>query len=261
MNTATVVAALLAAALLTAPPSRGRLPRASSARRIRPAAVWPMVLLAAAVGVVTLPALSLTAGVVILGIERRRRRSIRTRRRRREGQAIAAALEVLVGELRVGAHPLRAFRIASDESVGRVGASLRAVAHRAQLGADVAAGLQSVAQDSSVPAYWNRLAIYWQLAAEHGLPMSTLMRAAYRDIVARHRFADRVQAGLAGARATAAILAGLPCVGVALGELIGAHPVRFLLGGGAGGWLLAFGVGLIGIGVTWSDHIIDRLTP
>ena len=247
MNTATVVAALLAAALLTAPPSRGRLPRASSARRIRPAAVWPMVLLAAAVGVVTLPALSLTAGVVILGIERRRRRSIRTRRRRREGQAIAAALEVLVGELRVGAHPLRAFRIASDESVGRVGASLRSVAHRAQLGADVAAGLQSVAQDSSVPAYWNRLAVYWQLAAEHGLPMSTLMRAAYRDIVARHRFA--------------AILAGLPGVGVALGELIGAHPVRFLLGGGAGGWLLAFGVGLIGIGVTWSDHIIDRLTP
>jgi tight adherence protein B len=48
---------------------------------------------------------------------------------------------------------------------------------------------------------------------------------------------------------------------VALGDLIGAHPVRFLLGGGAGGWLLAFGVGLIGIGVTWSDHIIDRLTP
>jgi tight adherence protein B len=70
-----------------------------------------------------------------------------------------------------------------------------------------------------------------------------------------------VQAGLAGARATAAILAGLPCVGVALGELIGAHPVRFLLGGGAGGWLLVLGVGLIGIGVTWSDHIIDRLMP
>lgn len=260
MNAITVAAALLAVALSTAPPPRGR-PRASSARRIGRAMVWPMVLLAAAVAVMTLPAVSLTVGIVILGIERRRRRRIRTRQRRREGQAIAAALEVLVGELRVGAHPLRAFRIASDESVGRVGASLRAVANRAQLGADVAAGLQSVAQDSSVPAYWNRLAVYWQLAAEHGLPMSTLMRAAYRDLVARHRFADRVQAGLAGARATAAILAGLPFVGVALGELIGAHPVRFLLGGGAGGWLLTFGVVLIGIGVMWSDHIIDRLTP
>ena len=50
--------------------------------------------------------------------------------------------------------------------------------------------------DSSVPAYWNRLAVYWQLAAEHGLAMSTLMRAAHRDIVDRQRFADRVQAGL-----------------------------------------------------------------
>jgi tight adherence protein B len=47
---------------------------------------------------------------------------------------------------------------------------------------------------------------------------------------------------------------------VALGELIGAHPIRFLLGGGAGGWLLVIGVSLVVMGVAWSDLIIDRLT-
>ena len=172
---------------------------------------------------------------------------------------MAAALEVVVGELRVGAHPLRAFTIAADESAGGVGESLRKVATRAQLGADVAAGLRSAAGSSSVPAYWDRLAVCWQLAAEHGLAMSTLMTTAHRDIVGRQRFANGVQAGLAGARATAAILAGLPILGVALGELIGARPIRFLLGGGTGGWLLVAGVGLVGMGVTWSDHIVDRL--
>lgn len=193
---------------------------------------------------------------------------------------MTAALEVLVGELRVGAHPLRAFGVAATESAATgpagmgpagtgfggsseaaVGDSLRAVATRAQLGADVAGGLQSAAAGSAIPVYWDRLAVCWTLAAEHGLPMSTLMEGAHRDIIGRQRFADRVQSGLAGARATAAILAGLPLLGVALGELIGARPVQFLLGGGSGGWLLMIGVGLIVMGVTWADHIIDRLMP
>jgi tight adherence protein B len=85
------------------------------------------------------------------------------------------------------------------------------------------------------------------------------MRAAHRDIVERQRFADRMHAALAGARATAAILAALPALGVLLGQLIGADPVRFLLGGGVGGVLLGIGVGLICLGVTWADRIVDRL--
>ena len=58
----------------------------------------------------------------------------------------------------------------------------------------------------------------WQLAQTHGLAIATLMQAAQRDIVERERFHGRVEAGMAGARATAAILAGLPLLGVLLGE-------------------------------------------
>jgi hypothetical protein len=58
-----------------------------------------------------------------------------------------------------------------------------------------------------------------------------------RDIVERTRFSTRVHAGMAGARATAAVLAGHPVLGVALGQLIGAYPLRFLLSGRhRGGW-------------------------
>jgi len=260
--TATLTATtLLAAALLVAPPQRRRLVAPKSRRRRGATAVWPVALLAVAFTVSASPTLSVAAALMAAVIERGRRRRTRDRRRRSEGEAMAAALEVLVGELRVGAHPLRAFAIAADESAGDVGASLRAVATRAQLGADVAAGLRSAAAGSSVPAHWGRLAVCWQLATEHGLAMSTLMHTAHRDIVGRQRFADRVHAGLAGARATATILAMLPFLGVILGELIGARPVRFLLGGGVGGWLLIIGVGLVGMGVAWSGHIIDRLTP
>jgi tight adherence protein B len=172
---------------------------------------------------------------------------------------MAAALDVLVGELKVGAHPMSAFAVAGAEAVGPVGRSLRAVAIRARLGADVAEGIRGAARSSTIPGYWDRLAVCWQLAAEHGMSMSVLMRAAHRDIVDRQRFADRMHAALAGARATAMILALLPLLGVLLGQLVGADPVGFLLGGGVGGVLLVLGVTLICIGILWANRIVDRM--
>ena len=56
------------------------------------------------------------------------------------------------------------------------------------------------------------------------------------------------------------ILAALPVAGVVLGQLIGADPLGFLLGGGAGGWLLITGVGLVAAGLIWSDRILEAQT-
>jgi tight adherence protein B len=86
------------------------------------------------------------------------------------------------------------------------------------------------------------------------------MRAAQRDIAERQRFSARLASGMAGARATAAILAGLPVLGLLLGQLIGARPLGFLLGGHAGGWLLVVGLTLACGGLMWSDRITDRVT-
>ena len=189
----------------------------------------------------------------------RYRRHRRIRRALGEGRTLETALDVLVGELRVGAHPVRAFCVAADETVGAVAVSLRAVAARARLGADVTAGLRAAARSSALPAHWDRLAVCWQLASDHGLAIATLMRTAQRDITERQRFSARVSSSLAGARATAAILAGLPVLGVLLGQLIGARPLSFLLNGHAGGWLLVVGSTLACGGLLWSDRITDRL--
>jgi tight adherence protein B len=190
--------------------------------------------------------------------------ALRYRRRRRgrrgmdESRELETALDVLVGELRVGAHPAQAFAVAADEASGPVANSCRAVAARARLGADVTAGLRGIAETSALPAQWDRLAVCWQLAAEHGLAMSTLMRAAQHDILERQRFSGHVTSAMAGARATAAILAALPMLSVLFGQLIGADPLAFLLTGHAGGWLLVIGVVLVCSGMLWSDRITDR---
>jgi tight adherence protein B len=149
-----------------------------------------------------------------------------------------------------------AFDVAAREVDGPVADGLRAVAARARLGADVPAGLLAAARVSSLGAHWERLSVCWRLAQAHGLAIATLMRTAHRDIIERERFSSQVSAGMAGARATAAVLAGLPVVGIGLGQLIGAEPVRFLVSGGAGGWLLVIGVMLACGGLLWSDRIV-----
>lgn len=267
MNGPQVGALLLALALVVGRPStRRRLGPTASPRWRLPSnglrgAGWVAVGLGC-VAVVLLP-LTTVLFVAVVGATV----SLRYRRRRRirgatsEGHALETALDVLVGELRAGSHPVRAFGVAADETAGAVAVSLRSVAARARLGADVAAGLAAASRSSALPAHWERLALCWRLASDNGLGIATLMRAAQRDIAERQRFSARVTSSLAGARATATILAALPVLGVLLGQLVGARPLAFLLGGQAGGWLLFIGSTLACGGLLWSDHIADRVVP
>jgi len=265
MNGLMPVALLLSLALLVFPSSpRGRLaPPPRGRRRVSPVGSrWPVRVAgcAAVSAVVLLPLTTVLAVAVLVATVSLRYHRCRCRRRATdEGRSLETALDVLVGELRVGAHPVRAFCVAADETDGTVAASLRAVAARARLGADVTAGLRAEARSSALPAHWDRLAVCWQLASDQGLAIATLMRAAQRDIAERQRFSARVASGMAGARATAAILACLPVLGMLLGQLIGARPLSFLLSGHVGGWLLVVGLALACGGLLWSDRITDRL--
>lgn len=257
-----VAALALAAALLIWPsrPRRLRVPRKVSCRRRR-RRMLPGLLVGAAALAWLLPLpVALTAGVVAGTVVVRRRDRAAAQHRRDESTALQGALDVLVGELRVGAHPVDAFGAAAGESGGPVAEGMRAVAARARLGADVAAGLDDVARASQLPGHWQRLAVCWRLAQTHGLALGTLMRAAHEDIVERERFSARVRAAMAGPRTTALVLAGLPLAGIALGQAIGAAPVAFLVASGAGGWLLVIGVVLACAGLLWSDRITAEVT-
>lgn len=258
---ATATLALAAAMLLGPSPRRriapsGRpLPGAVAARVGRWSCIGAVAGAAVLVALV-LPRSAWLAGVVLVTTAIvRRRRGLRRRRAVAESRALETALDALAGELRAGAHPVRAFALAAAESNHpAVAAGLGGVAARARLGADVATGLREAAVCSALPSQWDRLAAYWELGGQHGLAIATLMHAAQRDITARQRFSARAEAGMAGARASATVLACLPVLGVLLGQLIGAQPVVFLLGG-TGGVLALIGIGLVCVGLLWSDRI------
>ncbi|MGV0907899.1 type II secretion system F family protein [Mycobacterium novum] len=253
--------ALAAAALLGGSP-RGRLRPVD--RRGQRGTRWAVLGLpagcAAVLAVVALPASGCLAGALAVGTAAlRHHRRRRGRRAAAESRALEAALDVLVGELRIGAHPVRAFAAAAAETGhDSVAAGLRGVVARARLGADVVTGLRDAAGSSAMPSHWERLAAYWQLGGEQGLAVAALMQAAHSDITARQRFSAQAEAGMAGARASATILGCLPVLGVLLGQVIGARPVAFLLGG-PGGVLSVVGVSLICAGLLWSDRITGRV--
>ncbi|GFG71050.1 type II secretion system F family protein [Mycolicibacter senuensis] len=257
-----VAALALAAAVLLGGSPRRRL--RAGARPGRRATRWAVLGLSAGcvavLAVVALPTSGCLAGALAAGTAAlRHHRRRRGRRAAAESRALEAALDVLVGELRIGAHPVRAFAAAAAETGhGAVAAGLRGVVARTRLGADVVTGLRDAAGSSAMPSHWERLAAYWQLGGEQGLAVAILMQAAHSDITARQRFTAQVDAGMAGARASAMILGCLPVLGVLLGQAIGARPAGFLLGGGPGGVLSVLGVSLICAGLLWSDRITGR---
>ncbi|RRQ27944.1 type ii secretion system integral membrane subunit [Rhodococcus sp. Eu-32] len=187
----------------------------------------------------------------------RRRRALRDRVRRAEIDSLAAGLDVVIGELSVGSHPALACAAAADEGSGDAAVAFGRAAGRARLGGHAHAGL--AVTDSVLTKELSRLSIVWRVADEYGLGLAGLLAAARSDISARRRFRDRVTSGLAGARATATVLACLPVVGVLLGQMMGAEPLGVLLGGGLGGVLLVVGSALVCAGLLWSDAITGRV--
>ena len=193
-------------------------------------------------------------------------RAVRRRRAERAADAHTAdlltALSVMIAELEVGAPPPRACAVAAEEVRRRRGADaeiargLAAMAGRAELGGRVWAS--EPAASSSVMS-WERIGVAWQTSDSYGLPMVELMRSLRSDVLSRRQFHDRTRAGMAGPRATATVLAGLPILGIALGQGIGAHPLTVLFSPGLGGILFVVGTGLAAAGLLWSQRITDKV--
>ncbi|WP_019201897.1 type II secretion system F family protein [Tsukamurella sp. 1534] len=248
---------LLAAAALVWPggPAAARL-RAGSATRSRAALRWGWLAAALPAGALLIgPAQALAAA---LAAGTARELWSRSRVRREEAQwlsAVLAGVDAMVAELSVGAHPAAACAAAGrDADDPRIRAVFAEMAGRAELGGDVAAGLRRHQGES---AAWGRIAAAWETGTRHGIGMGDLLGSVRDDLRARERYTQRAHSALAGARATAQVLAALPVLGVAMGQLIGADPLGLLLRTGAGGTLLVVGVCLTSAGLLWSRAIAD----
>ncbi len=228
--------------------ARGR-PAAAADRRV---GLVGLGVVLAVLGASVLPVVAGAAGVPVL---RRVRRAAADRRRRESrADAVIALCGALAGELRTGRQPGEALLPAVRDS-GGLGDMQAAVLAAARFGGDVPDALAAAARQPGAEGL-RGLAACWRVAVDQGAGLADgldRLEAALR--AERDQRAD-LRAQLAGARATAVMLAGLPVVGLALGAALGADPLHVLLHTPSGSVCLAAGGVLEGLGLWWVLRIM-----
>ncbi len=180
-------------------------------------------------------------------------------RRRAQEAERASSLEVLdalVGELSAGRAPEVALHAAAQVAQGGLATALRSAAACPRVGADPAVALRQGADASAVPDVLHALATCWQVCAGAGSSLAAAVEQLAEAITAEHAVRREVAAEVAGPRATAALLAGLPLVGLALAAALGADPLHVLFATPLGLGCLVLGVGLDALGWWWTGRIV-----
>lgn len=196
------------------------------------------------------PVGAFAVGLLASAVLCHRRGSRLTRERAAEAHAMAEAIRTMVADLRAGATTALAAESAAAEASGRAAATMKTLAATARLGGDLPVHRNGLLSLDHQP-----IAKAWSLSRRHGLPLADLLDAVRRDIVATARSVSRINAGMAGARASAAVLAVLPGLGLLLGEAMGAGGVHVLTGTSIGRLLMVVGSAFVLCGVVWSARL------
>jgi tight adherence protein B len=184
------------------------------------------------------------------------RRRDSARRREETATAVVEVTYALAAELRAGRTPAEALLAVSDVA-GPLAPALHSAYSAVVVGADAAAELAAAAAIPGAERL-RPVAAAWAVATSAGGQIAVVLE---RLSVAMDDEADlrrELEAALAGPRATMALLAGLPAIGLLLGESVGAHPVQLLLHRPLG-WGLLVGAGLLdAVGVSIMRVIVTR---
>ncbi|MFI7017167.1 type II secretion system F family protein [Streptomyces sp. NPDC050164] len=229
----------------------GWLPRVRG--RLR-AEWWAPVagLVLALLGASVLPVVLGAAGVPLL---RRVRLAGQVRRdRERRADAVIALCGALAGEVRAGRQPGEALLRAARDCGGLADAQATVLA-AARFGGDVPDALATAARQPGAEGL-RGLAACWRVAVDQGAGLAAGLDRLAAALRAERDQRSDLRAQLAGARATAVLLAGLPALGLLIGTALGADPLHVLLHTTAGlGCLVAGGV-LEGLGLWWVLRIV-----
>ncbi|GAA4977880.1 hypothetical protein GCM10023205_52120 [Yinghuangia aomiensis] len=195
--------------------------------------------------------------VPIAGFVARLRRHARDARREIETRcAVAEFATTMVGELRAGHPPGEALCTAAEAADGAAARLFGEVAAVVRAGGDVPGALAAAAREPGADAL-ARIAACWRIAAERGAGFAAALdriAAGLRNDDEGHR---ELEAELAGVRATARLLAGLPLLGVLLGTGMGAAPLDVLGRTPLGAAVLCAGLALLAGGLVWTERIAE----
>lgn len=178
-------------------------------------------------------------------------------RRRPPGTDVVAAVSELAALVRAGLGPASAWEhvtrgLGDDE----VAARLRAAASRVAAGLSPVPALRDRGATSAVDRALATLAASWAVHERSGAPVADLLDTLARSLRDAHDAALARRAALAAPVATARILAGLPVLGLALGQLVGARPLAVLVGTGAGRVSAGVGLVCVVVGMLWTRHLL-----
>lgn len=160
------------------------------------------------------------------------------------------AYGVLGAELRAG-KPAEVALLAAAEAAP----DLEEAARVARFGGDVPAAIAR-AESGGRP-----LAVAWAVGERFGIGLALLVDRVADGIADDQAIRREVAAQLAGPRATARMLAGLPLLGLLLGGGLGGDPFEFLLGSGYGLGCLLLGSVLAMAGLWWVERLAKRAEP
>ncbi len=180
-----------------------------------------------------------------------RARPVRPQRESARRAAELEWVEALGAEVRAGRDPSSAL-VAASSSVPVCPRALAA----ARGGGSVVAALRL---DGARSDLVRGVAACWEVAEGSGAGLAASLATLADAARETERVRRELQAGLAEPRATAVVLTALPLVGLALGSMLGADPLRWLLGSSAG--LLVLGAGLVleAAGAAWVWRITSSL--
>ncbi|MEV0180598.1 type II secretion system F family protein [Streptomyces sp. NPDC050625] len=209
-------------------------------------------LVLALLGASVIPVVAGSAGVPVLRRLRLAREAGRARERR--GDAVIALCGALAGEVRAGRQPGEALLRAERDSGGLADAQA-AVLAAARFGGDVPGAFAAAARQPGAEGLLG-LAACWRVAVDQGAGLAAGLDRLDGALRAERDQRADLRAQLAGARATAVMLAALPALGLLLGTAMGADPLHVLLHTGAGLGCLVVGGVLEAVGLWWAARIV-----
>lgn len=175
--------------------------------------------------------------------------------RRRAARAAVEALGGLVDELRAGRPPHVALATVATFADPALGWPLADAAREAALGGDPA----RVLREGDDPRL-AQVAAGWELSVAGGCSLVGVLAAVDADLRAMVALERLRSSQLSGPRSTAALLAVLPVLGLAMGVAMGAQPWHVLTATGPGQLALLLGVALDLLGVVWTVRL-TRIHP
>jgi tight adherence protein B len=194
------------------------------------------ILVGAAVGV-------LAGTTAVLARDVRRHRAQLARR-----SSLLSAVRLMVAELEAGTRPTDALRAAADVCPEYTAEFASAASGAAWAGGTV------VTTSPELAAIGHAFTV----ATSTGAPLAAVLDRVADDIEHSRSRVLRLSALTAGPRASAAMLAALPALGLLLGASIGAHPLRVLFASSGGQLLCCAGAVLDALGVLWTRRILAR---